>query len=67
MSVNDNDQAVNNEMAERLVASWQKAGAKSVRNFHFPASLGLPHDLISIEQPGANPQVVYDELMKMVG
>ena len=67
MAVNDNDQAVNNEMAERLVASWQKAGAKSVRNFHFPASLGLPHDLISIEQPGANPQVVYDELMKMVG
>ena len=67
LALNDNDHSVNNVMAERLAASWQKAGAKSVRTFHFPASLGLPHDLISIEQPKSKPQLVYAELMKMVG
>jgi len=67
LALNDNDHSVNNVMAERLAASWQKAGAKSVRTFHFPVSLGLPHDLISIEQPNAKPQLVYGELMKMVG
>jgi esterase/lipase len=66
MVLNDNDKSVNNEMAERLAASWQKAGAKSVCTFRFPAALGLPHDLISIEQPHANPQLVYSELIKMV-
>jgi esterase/lipase len=64
--LNDNDEAVNNEMAERLAVRWQKAGAKSLRIFRFPAALGLPHDLISIEQPHAKPQLVYSELMKMV-
>lgn len=67
LALNDNDKSVNNEMAERLAASWQKAGAQSVRTFRFPAALGLPHDLISIEQPHANPQLVYAELMKMIG
>ena len=67
LALNDNDHSVNNVMAERLAASWQKAGAKSVRTFTFPVSLGLPHDLISVEQPNANPQLVYSELMKMVG
>ena len=67
MVLNDNDHSVNNEIAERLAANWQKKGAKCLRNFYFPASLGLPHDLISIEQPRANPQLVYSELMKMVG
>lgn len=67
LALNDNDHSVNNVLAERLAASWQKSGAKSVRIFHFPASLGLPHDLISMEQPNGNPQLVYSELMKMVG
>ena len=67
MVLNDNDHSVNNEIAERLMTSWQKVGAKCVRNFYFPASLGLPHDLISIDQPRANPSLVYSELMKMVG
>ena len=67
MALNDNDPSVNNEIAGRLAASWQQAGAKNVRIFRFPAALGLPHDLISIEQPHANPRLVYSELMKMVG
>jgi carboxylesterase len=66
MVLNDNDHSVNNEIAERLTASWQKNGTKCVRKYYFPVSLGLPHDLIGIEQPGANPQLVYRELMKMV-
>lgn len=67
MVINDNDESVSNPMAEKLVETWQRSGAKNLHVFHFPVSLGVPHDCISIEQPKANTKVVYEELMRMVG
>jgi carboxylesterase len=66
--INDNDESVSNDMIERLARAWQqRARAQQVEVFHFPVSLGVPHDCISIEQPKANTKVVYEELMRMVG
>lgn len=66
MVLNDNDHAVNNQIAMRQAERWRKSGASCVRSVHFAAELGLPHDLISIDQPHAQPQLVYAELMKMI-
>lgn len=65
--INDHDPAVNNGLIMRLAETWEKSGAQNVQTFHFPDELGLPHDCISVEQPGGNTGVVYETLMRMVG
>lgn len=67
MIINDADKSVKYVMNERLVTLWKKSSAKNVQSFHFPASLGLPHDCITVEQPKGNTRLVYAELMKRIG
>ncbi len=67
MVTNAHDDAVSNTMADRLVATWRKSGAKNVQTFCFPDELGLPHGCISAEEPNGRPGLVYAELIKMVG
>jgi pimeloyl-ACP methyl ester carboxylesterase len=67
MVTNAHDDAVSNPMADRLVATWRSSGAKNVAAFCFPDELGLPHGCISADEPKGRPELVYTELMKMVG
>ncbi len=67
MVTNAHDDAVSNPMADRLVAAWRKSGAKNIQAFCFPDELGLPHDCIGLEVPKGRPELVYAELMRMVG
>ncbi|RME71972.1 MAG: alpha/beta fold hydrolase [Chloroflexi bacterium] len=62
---NPNDQAVDNRVAAEVVARWQAHGA-NVDTYHFDAALGLPHDLISPEQPFQQVDRVYPILLKLV-
>ncbi len=67
MVTNAHDDAVSNPIADRLVAIWRKSGASNVQTLCFPDELGMPHDCISLEAPMGKPELVYAELMKMVG
>ncbi len=60
--LNRADPAVKNAATDRLVAAWQRHGA-SVRTYEFKRELGLGHDLISPEQPGARTAEVYPVLI----
>lgn len=66
MIINDGDESVNNALNQRLVALWQKSGAKQVHTFRFPAELDIPHDCMSVEQPKGRTDLVYAELMKRI-
>jgi len=67
MVTNEHDDSVSNPMADRLVASWRKSGAKNVQTFCFPDALEIPHGCICVDDPHANTGPVYKELMRMVG
>lgn len=63
--INDNDSAVDNDMADLLFEAWQRSGA-TVERFAFPAALGLRHDLIDVQQPNQKSAVVYPVLIDLV-
>jgi hypothetical protein len=44
------DEGVNNGMSRELARRWTSRGA-SVREYEFPAALGVHHDMIDPEQP----------------
>ncbi len=55
--LNQNDRTVSNEAAVELARSWT-TGAPLVSVYHFPASLGLPHNVMDEPSRGGNPGVV---------
>lgn len=65
MVVNDNDESVDNTNAKQLLASWQKTKPDAVQFYEFPKEMGLVHDLISVEQPKQQVDVVYPKLMEI--
>jgi carboxylesterase len=67
MFINDHDEAVNREMLERLVRRWRKTGAKNVEEFHLPDELGIPHNCITEGVKGGNTELVYGEILRMIG
>ncbi len=67
MVTNAHDEAVSNSTADRLAAIWRKSGANHIHTFCFPDELGIPHSCIDVETPNGKPELVYAELMKIVG
>ena len=67
MVTNAHDDSVSNPMADQLVATWRSSGAKNVQTFCFPNELEIPHSCISPEDPNGKIDLVYPELMRMVG
>ncbi len=62
---NGNEPSVNNELTGLVAANWQAHGADLV-TYEFPASLGLPHDLIDPAQPDQQTGVVYPVLLRLI-
>lgn len=65
MVLNRNDPAVNNTMAEELVAAWRAQGAP-VATHYFAASDKLIHDIIDPEQPDQRVDYVYPILLDLI-
>ncbi len=63
---NANDGQVDNEDIGELAGTWRARGAK-VTTYEFPKALGLPHDVVDVQQPAANPEVVYPVLLGLLG
>ncbi|MGI9117691.1 MAG: alpha/beta hydrolase [Gaiellales bacterium] len=66
VDTNANDQQVGNGATASLVADWRAHGA-DVRTYEFPASDGLLHDIIDVQQQHANPDLVYPILVRQLG
>lgn len=63
---NANDDAVDNQTAKALYASWRGSGAQGLTEFEFPAELGLPHDVISPENEKQQIEKVYPLLIDLI-
>lgn len=63
--INPNDDTVNNELTLQLANLWRQHSTE-VTIFEFPASLGLPHDLIDPSQPNLKTELVYPVLVDLI-
>jgi esterase/lipase len=65
MVTNLHDVAVDNNVAKRLVQTWQAGGAKNISEYTFDRSLKLLHDLISTQQSQQKTAQVYPILFEL--
>jgi hypothetical protein len=61
------DSAINISRAESLAQNWEKTAPDRVTEFIFPRELGVPHDSIDPTQPDARVEIVYPELLRLLG
>jgi esterase/lipase/membrane associated rhomboid family serine protease len=62
---NENDRTVNNAMARNVMNAWATTGI-TPEIYVMPASLGLPHDIIDLNQEVKNPDLVYTAVVDIV-
>ena len=63
---NANDGSVNNEVIAEFEGMWLEHGEQFLETFQFPEELGLPHDLISVDRPDGNIELVYPKLHELI-
>lgn len=62
---NENDEGVNNEVADQVAAHWRRTGGFNVRTYTFKKDEQLDHDLIDPSHPDANIALVYPLVLKL--
>lgn len=62
---NENDRTVNNNMAVDVMNAWARTGI-TPEIYVMPASLGLPHDIIDVNQDVKDPDLVYTAVVDIV-
>lgn len=65
--VNEGDDTVNNGLADELTSRWRELVSSMTSEYRFPASLGLPHDLIGPDRVDQRTSEVYPVLMDLLG
>jgi pimeloyl-ACP methyl ester carboxylesterase len=65
--VNEGDDTVNNDLAEELTRRWRALAAGATDAYRFPASLGLPHDLVGPDRVDEQTSVTYPVLLDLIG
>ncbi len=62
--LNDRDRTVKSATSLRLAEAWDAHGAR-VSVYFFPASLGLPHNVLDGREPSGQPQLVLPSLIAL--
>jgi pimeloyl-ACP methyl ester carboxylesterase len=62
----ENDIAVKNEYTDDVLEKWAEKSNIYLSNYGFDASNGFNHDFIDINQPTANPDFVYPQLIDLL-
>jgi hypothetical protein len=63
--VNEADTEVNRRLVDKLVDTWRRQGATVALDI-VPLDLRLPHDLVDPRQEGANTEIAYGLIAKML-
>ncbi len=63
---NANDGSVNNAVVAEFEQMWQEHGEQFLETYQFPKELGLPHDLITVDRPDGNVELVYPKLHELI-
>ncbi|HET9327572.1 MAG TPA: alpha/beta hydrolase [Candidatus Eisenbacteria bacterium] len=62
----ENDHAINNQSAREVVRAWRARAGERIKDYEFPGSLKLGHDLIDPLQPYQQVDVVYPVLADLM-
>lgn len=65
--VNEGDDTVSNELADDLTSRWRSLSPGATSEYRFPASMGLPHDLIGPDRIDERTSDVYPVLLDLLG
>ena len=60
------DKGANNGLTAELAKMWAIQKKDTVSIYEFPEAKGIPHDMIDVNQPGANTKLVYAKLQKIL-
>ena len=63
---NANDDQVDNADIRDLAGAWRANGA-NLTEYEFPKGLGLPHDVVDVQQSAARPEIVDPVLLGLLG
>jgi carboxylesterase len=66
MVTNSCDTSVDNRAADELVRRWQQTGAQNVLTYCFGLNCQLDHDLISLDHPMQNIELVHPILVDLI-
>jgi len=61
------DIGANNDLTKALAAEWKKDNPGRVSIMEFPASDGVPHDMIDVHQPDAKIDLTYPAILERLG
>lgn len=64
--LNEADETVNNPMVDELNARWEALDPGGTDEYRFPASLGIPHDMIGPDRVDQRIDVVYPILLDLI-
>ena len=64
--INDNDLAVNNRMARRLLADWRKLAGARIEDYVFAKDQGVFHDMIDPTQSRQRIDIVYPVWLELI-
>jgi carboxylesterase len=64
--LNDNDESIQNTVAEAVLDRWKRRGAANVDAVHLGVGLGLRHDFIDPDQPYARTGIAYPVLLDAI-
>jgi pimeloyl-ACP methyl ester carboxylesterase len=65
--VNEGDDTVNNDLADELTQRWREHAPDTTAEHRFPASMGLPHDLVGPDRADQRIAEVYRVLLVLIG
>ena len=63
---NANDESVNNEVVAEFEQLWLEHGEQFLQTFQFEESLGIPHDMITVNRPDSQVEIVYPKLLELI-
>ena len=63
---NANDESVNNEVVAEFEQLWLEHGEQFLQTFQFEESLGIPHDMITVNRPDSQVEIVYPKLSELI-
>ena len=63
---NANDRSVNNTVVAEFEQMWVEHGEEFLQTYQFSKDQALPHDLITYDRSGGNPELVYSKLLELI-
>lgn len=66
MITNANDESVSNILCAEFVQAWRALSPNQIHTYEYARELGLPHDIMDVNDPAVKPDSVFPPLLEIV-